>query len=77
MKRTYVVHTLGFQQCPEFTTLEEAEKHLAVIVAEQLAHCRRRFKCGSKHKLGERNYSITLGTHRDSQLYSQHHISIY
>ena len=74
---TYVVHTLGFHQCPEFETLAEAEKHLAKIVSEQLENCRRRYKCGTKHRLGDHSYSITLGTDHRSQLYSQHHIGIY
>lgn len=73
--KTYIVHTQGYTNCPEFPTLDAARALLSELVAESLAAARRKSSTAHKHKLGEDNYAITLGSDRRSTLWAAHSIS--
>jgi hypothetical protein len=69
---TYTVATYGYECCPSFPTLAEAETHLKAVVAESLRDARRRHKQARKHRLDRNLYRITLGSDPRSTLWSHH-----
>ena len=71
----HTVHTRGYGNCPQFTSIEEAGEYLQLLVAESLAKARRRgHRQATKQRHSDTNYSITLGPDKRSTLYAQHFI---
>ena len=74
---TYIVHSCGYHNCPEFRTLAEARQHLSVLVKESLESARRRWKRASKIKLDVDNYAIHAICDTQSPMWAQHYIAKY
>lgn len=73
--KKYIVQSAGYTNCPTFGTLIEAQTYLKELVGDSLIMAKRRSKTATKHKLGENNYSITLGRDKRSSLWAHHWIS--
>ena len=74
--KAFIVQTHGYTHCPEFPTIEEARACLREIVRDELKRCRARFKSGSKHKLSDDCYRVTLGSDQQSAMWSHHCIVV-
>lgn len=71
MKKTYTIKSKGLECFPEFNTLKEAQKELKEWIKEDLLVCRARFGSGTKHKMRENHYRVTIGKDKDSALWSE------